>query len=118
MSASTRFPEARGAIPFSGGVTFRVWAPFATSVHVAGDFNGGSSSATPLEREPSGYWSADVLGATPGQEYHFVLNGSSKRLDPYAKSLTNSVGTGFIYDSVFPWQNDFRTPPWNELVIY
>ena len=118
MSASTRFPNALGALVFNGGVTFRVWAPFATAVHVAGDFNGGSETATPLEREPGGCWSVDVAGAIPRQKYHFVLDGVGKRLDPYARALTNSAGEGFIYDAEFLWKNDFRTPPWNELVIY
>jgi 1,4-alpha-glucan branching enzyme len=29
-----------GAVPYNGGVTFRVWAKFAQSVSVTGDFNG------------------------------------------------------------------------------
>ena len=37
-----------GAIPYPGGVTFRVWSIFADSVSVAGDFNGWSTTATPL----------------------------------------------------------------------
>ena len=37
-----------GAIPYQGGVTFRVWAKFASSVSVAGDFNNWSTTANPL----------------------------------------------------------------------
>ena len=33
--------------------------------------------------------------------------------------MTNSVGDGVIIADDYPWQvNDFRIPPWNELVIY
>ena len=28
-----------GAVPYDGGATFRVWAPFASKVSVAGTFN-------------------------------------------------------------------------------
>src|SRR5436190_1249807 len=58
-----------GATPYhdaSGtGVTFRVWAPNATSVFVPGQFNSWSTTATPLGKEFvggvwNGNWSADV----------------------------------------------------------
>ena len=41
------------------------------------------------------------------------------RLDPYPRSLTNSVGNSVIVDSAFEWEDgNFKMPPWNELVIY
>ena len=52
-----------GALPFAGGASFRVWAPFATNVCVAGSFNGWSMTANPLTQEGNGYWSTDVAGA-------------------------------------------------------
>ena len=64
--ASTR--PGLGAIPYSDGVTFRVWAPFAPTVHVSGDFNSWSRSATPLTREHDGHWSVDVPAAHPGHQ--------------------------------------------------
>ena len=52
-----------GSIPYSGGVTFRVWAPNATKVTVEGTFNGFSTTATPLFSEvTNGNWSVDVSG--------------------------------------------------------
>ena len=61
-----------GAIPYVGGVTFRVWSMFADSVFVTGDFNGWSTTATQLARDgTSNYWSVDVPGAAVGQMYKF-----------------------------------------------
>ena len=47
-----------GAIPYAAGavqgVTFRVWAPHATNVSVAGNFNGWDMAANPLASEGNG----------------------------------------------------------------
>jgi 1,4-alpha-glucan branching enzyme len=118
MPASSRFPAVTGATVYDGGVTFRVWAPFAQGVHVAGEFNGWSETASPLEPEGGGYWSADVSGAAPRQNYKFVVGGAGWRIDPCARAVTTSVGDGLVYDPSFPWKNAFQMPPWNELVVY
>ena len=108
-----------GAVPYAGGVTFRVWAPFAPSVHVAGEFNGWSDTATPLVSEGEGLWSADVPGATAGQQYDFKI-GPHRRIDPYATDVTHSVGKAIIVDpAAYAWRvNAFRMPVWNDVVIY
>src|SRR5881394_1712796 len=62
-----------GALAYDGGVAFRVWAPFASSVSVAGTFNGWSPTASPLAHEGGGYWSTDVAAAVIRDEYKFVL---------------------------------------------
>ena len=113
-----------GAIPFQGGVAFRVWAPFATTVAVAGTFNGWSTTADPLTHEGGGYWSTDVAGANIGREYKFVLRSPFRagllwKNDPYARAMTNSVGNGLIAGTDFVWTHGtYSTPTWNELVIY
>jgi 1,4-alpha-glucan branching enzyme len=107
-----------GAIPYAGGVAFRVWAPFALAVHVAGDFNAWNATSTPLVAEGNGHWLGDVPGASVGQKYKFIV-GAEWRLDPRAKEVTSSVGDGIITESAYPWAaNNFTMPPWNELVIY
>jgi 1,4-alpha-glucan branching enzyme len=118
MTASSRFPTVTGAVVYDGGVTFRVWAPFAPSVQVAGEFNGWSETASALESEGGGYWSADVPGALPRQRYKFVVGGAGWRIDPCAQEVTTSVGDGQIYDPNFAWQHGFQMPPWNELAVY
>lgn len=113
-----------GAIPYAGGTLFRVWAPFATSVCVAGTFNQWNPTVAPLSAEGTGYWSAEVAGAAIGDRYKYVLRGpfiegERWRNDPYARSVTSSVGESIITDREYAWQStDYRTPAWNELVIY
>lgn len=110
-----------GAIVYGGGVAFRVWAPFAERVAVAGTFNGWSETNTPLDRDGHGYWSGDVPGARAGDEYEFIVvnGGVLKRTDPYARDVTSSAGVGVVVDPAFAWRAaDYHTPPWNELVIY
>jgi 1,4-alpha-glucan branching enzyme len=121
--ASTR--PGMGAIPYPGGVTFRVWAPFASAVAVTGDFNQWSPTAAPLVSENDGYWSLDVPGAAVGQQYKFVITTATGaalwKADPYTLTITNSgtTGNGIISTSDFAWSaQNYTTPPWNEMVIY
>jgi len=110
-----------GARKYQGGIGFRVWAPNATNVSVAGDFNGWSPSAHPMTHEGNGYWSTDVTGAQLGQRYKYVIanGGLHWKNDPYAREMTHSAGESVVHDPDFDWQaDDFRLPPWNELVIY
>ena len=113
-----------GAIPYDGGVSFRVWAPHATGVYLAGDMNEWHGRSIPLGPEDNGYWSVEVPDAHAGQEYQFVLTREGGddlwRIDPYARQVTNSVGNGIVYDhAAFDWSgDDFDTPVWDDLVIY
>jgi 1,4-alpha-glucan branching enzyme len=122
MVASLR--PGMGAVSYAGGVTFRVWAPFASHVTVAGSFNGWDVRAAPLSLEGNGYWSLDVAGAAVGDQYKFVITNPAIaepvwKNDPYARSMTNSRGNSIVAATEFAWQSrDYSTPPWNELVIY
>jgi 1,4-alpha-glucan branching enzyme len=111
-----------GALPHEHGTAFRVWAPNASAVHVIGDFNDWTEGAHPMAREEAGTWYADIPEAGEGQEYRFRIqgpDGTLSRIDPYARVVTNSVGNGIITAGAFDWKgDDFRCPPWNELVIY
>ena len=111
-----------GAIPHEHGVAFRVWAPHADRVFVAGTFNNWSPDAHPLEREPDGYWYADVGEAEVGHEYRYVIHNGDEtlwRIDPYAREVTNSVGNAVVHNPHFDWEGDtFQLPPLNELIIY
>lgn len=111
-----------GAVPYAGGVGFRVWAPNVDRVTVAGEFNNWSQTAHPLEHEDAGYWSADVPGAQPGQEYKFIIHEGSSMVwknDPYARDVSTSKGNSIIVEPKFDWSpTNFSMPTWNELTIY
>ncbi len=111
-----------GAVLRDKGVLFRVWAPNADAVYVGGTFNDWSQDANPLTQEENGYWSTTVLKAKEGDHYKFrIVHGESDlwRIDPYAREVTNSVGEGIIVDPTFAWDSDdYRTPTFNEMVIY
>ncbi len=113
-----------GAVPWPGGVTFRVWAPNAESVAVHGSFEGWTDGGIAMARDgDTGHWSVDVPDAGPGDEYRFLVGsagGVRSRLDPRARQLTNSVGNAVVTDpDAFDWgSTEFRTPDWNDLVIY
>jgi 1,4-alpha-glucan branching enzyme len=55
----------------------------ARSVSVAGDFNGWNHVATPLTRNGSGLWSAEIVLPRAGRvEYKYIINGERWVEDP------------------------------------
>ena len=116
-----------GAIPYADaggtGVTFRTWAPNASTVAVKGGFNGWGSTALAKDMPGgswNGYWSVDVSGARAGQEYKFAVNGAYKK-DPRGRRVVNSAGNSIVYDhGAFDWGDDANfSAIWrNDLVIY
>ena len=119
-----------GSLPYGpkagaplGGTAFRVWAPFATEVHLAGSFNGWNGSTVPMASEGNGNWSLDYRDVGPGAQYKYVITspyGTFWRNDPRAEQVTNSIGNSVVYDrEAYNWTDaGFNMPPWNELVIY
>src|SRR2546421_9914820 len=106
-----------GSTPYANvsgtGVTFRVWAPHATSVSVAGTFNGWSTAAHPLTQEgATGIWSRDVSTARANDQYKYVINGQYWWKDPRSRMVTvsgyNSSGANsIVYDpNAFKWNGD------------
>ena len=113
---STPYADALGT-----GVTFRVWAPNATSVAVPGNFNGWSTNANFLVKEAgTENWSGDIATARAGHEYKYHLNGSVWKRDPRGRKVVNSVGNSIVYDpSAFNWAGDTRLAVnQSDLVIY
>ena len=111
-----------GAVTCAEGVTFRVWAPFAIGVSVAGSFNAWSVDSHPLSPQGGGVWSVDVDGVQEGVEYRFVVwtdEGVLWRNDPYARAMTHSAGNSVVCAPEFDWGDaPFEMPPWDDLVIY
>lgn len=118
----------------SGGVGFRVWAPFAQKVFVSGEFNGWSVTANPLQQEGNGNWSADVASAKIGDMYEYSIHpfgGGTPitRTDPRARrvyseddphgALVKRKNKGYVVEPMFCWDSgSFGMPGFNELVIY
>jgi 1,4-alpha-glucan branching enzyme len=121
LRSPSRF-NGMGAKPYDNGTAFRVWAPFAEEVHVAGQFNDWNSISASLQSEGNGYWSLDHRNADPGDEYRYVIRRAGEthwRVDPYEEQITNSVGNSVIFDEQFEWTDgSFQMPTWNELVVY
>ncbi len=114
-----------GAIPYADslgtGVTFRVWAPNATSVAVPGVFNGWNTTSNFLIKETgTDLWSRDIGAAKPNDQYKFHINGSVWKRDPRGRKVVNSTDNSIVYDpNAFNWAGDTRLAVnQSDLVIY
>ncbi len=111
-----------GSIPFDGGTTFRVWAPHANSVKLAGDFNNWGTNMTPLAHEGGGIWSLDIRNITVGHEYKYIIRNGAQtlsKIDPQTEQVTSSTGNAIVFDPEYAWTDgSFTMKSWNELIIY
>ncbi len=111
-----------GVTPSEEGATFRVWAPHADEVYVTGTFNNWSETAHALSPEGDGVWAINVRDAKIGDQYKYIIiNGEKalRRIDPYARDVTHSMGNAVIHDPDFDWRGElYQAPPWSELIIY
>lgn len=109
-----------GAIVLKKGVSFRVWAPFASTVAVSGSFN--DWQAQTMENEGDGYWAVVVPGARAGQEYRYVITNGDQtlsRTDPRALQVTTAAGNAVVVDTHFDWTDqDFKPIELEKQVIY
>lgn len=72
-------------LPDEGGVVFRVWAPSASRVTVAGSFNAWSPTSCELIPEPDEeHFSGLVPDAAPGDSYKYVVFVQDDRSDAAA----------------------------------
>ncbi|MBE0608716.1 MAG: 1,4-alpha-glucan branching protein GlgB [Dehalococcoidia bacterium] len=91
------------------GVAFAVWAPNASAVGVAGDFNGWDAAANPLANlGSSGIWEGFAPGAAEGHRYKFAiksnLGGESLRADPFAFRSEDAPATAsVVHDLAYEW---------------
>lgn len=114
--------EKLGVTLSEGDATFGVWAPFADSVAVTGDFNNWSTEGTAMIKNDQGNWFAAISGVAIGQEYKYIIKRGKQRYernDPRALQLTAAQDASVITDPYFDWQGDnFELPPKNRQVIY
>ena len=101
--------EYYGAHPAGEDVVFRVWAPNAQHVALAGDFNGWDASASPMERLPDGTWELTVPGVKQFDAYKYCVTGADGQIrmkaDPYAfHSETRPANASKYFDlDGFAW---------------
>lgn len=113
-----------GALPGPDGTRFRVWAPHADRVFVAGEFNHWDATADELEVEQAGMFSATVDDAAVGDQYKFVIEHQGEllwRTDPRGlRMVDDETRNSVIHDpSAYAWNDGgFVPPPFDEMVIY
>ncbi len=74
-------------------IEFKISAPGANRVGIAGDFNGWRPDALTAKKDKGGLWKASAIVSTGTYEYKFVIDGSWI-VDPLCSRRTvNSFGT-------------------------
>ena len=73
-------------------VYFRLNAPDAKRVVLAGNFNGWKTDSKDLKRDPEGVWRAYLVMNTGIYEYRFLVDGKWRN-DPEAPVTPNPFGT-------------------------
>jgi 1,4-alpha-glucan branching enzyme len=113
-----------GANLTADGATFRYWAPGASAVYVAGEFNDWSEhEAGLLQRGPAGHWVGFLPGIRDRHRYKLRVHGAAGlgwKRDPFARELTTPwPGDCIVRSTEFPWhETGFVTPRFHDFVIY
>ena len=111
QGTNTQAYEFFGAHPCAEGVVFRVWAPHARQVCLAGSFNDWNETSMPMTRLPDGTWEITAENAKQYDAYKYVITGADgkrrMKADPYAfHSETRPANASKVYDlSGFEWQD-------------
>ena len=100
---NARAYEYFGSHPTEDGAVFRVWAPAAKAVSVAGEFNGWNEEATPMTPIADGIWEAYVSGIRQYDSYKYAVTGADgvrrMKADPYAfHSETRPANASKFFD--------------------
>jgi 1,4-alpha-glucan branching enzyme len=101
-----------GAQVDEDGVSFRVWAPNALEVQVAGQWAGWDGARHPMSRVgDSGVWSARVPGIGIGSQYKYRIRDAEgvwvDRADPMARYAEKPPSSGsIVWESDYTWNDD------------
>ncbi len=98
-----------GAHKTDDGVVFRVWAPNADAVYLAGDFNAWSADC-PMRKSSGGVWAVliDDGGFAEGSCYKYIIERNGSRVfkaDPFAfwSECRERTASRFYDISRFEW---------------
>ncbi|OGH98570.1 MAG: hypothetical protein A2X42_07610 [Candidatus Margulisbacteria bacterium GWF2_38_17] len=72
-------------------VTFKVSAPEAGVVFLAGDFNNWDSAKKPLKKNEKGEWTVTAVLKPGKYQYKYVID-SAWQIDPKAETVTDNTG--------------------------
>ncbi len=105
MTSSKSWKLDMGASPTPEGVSFRVWAPTATSVEV--EVYGHPQECHPMQPLGDGTWIAFISGLKSGALYKYHLNGEDSYPDPYSRSQPEGVhGPSEVVDpEAYTWRD-------------
>ena len=101
-----------GAHKSGTGAVFRVWAPAAKAVSVAGEFNGWNDESDPMTEVSDGIWEVFIDGIKQYDTYKYCITGADgvKRLkaDPYAfHSETRPANASKFFDlEGYEWHDE------------
>jgi malto-oligosyltrehalose trehalohydrolase len=96
------------------GVTFRLWAPAASSVELIVD------RPRRMRALPDGWYTLAVAGADKGTRYRFRIDGALEVPDPASAFQPDDVGgpSEVVDHGFYPWRaGAWRGRPWEETVV-
>ena len=103
--------EYFGSHAADGGAVFRVWAPAAKSVAVAGDFNGWDNESHKMNKISGGVWELEIKGIKQFDSYKYAVTGADgtvrMKADPFAfHSETRPANASKFYElEGFKWHD-------------
>jgi 1,4-alpha-glucan branching enzyme len=111
-----------GATPTTdGGAVFKVWAPTPSTANVAGQFNGWSSTATPMTKSGEYFTRKVDQVINPYQQYKYVFNGNTWRPDARGRAQNpgDNNNSFVINPNAHNWGDQaFNPPPFEEMILY
>ena len=99
-----------------GGVTFRLWAPAASSVDLL-----VNNKTLAMPRMDSQWFALTTDEASAGSFYYFLIDGKTRVPDPTSRFQPHDVhGPSEVIDpAAFDWGDaEWRGRPWEETVLY
>lgn len=95
------------------GVRFAIWAPWARSVSLVGDFNGWDGRSLPMNKDDNGVWQLFLPNLQDGAKYKFEIKNHDGHLlplksDPYAFFNEPAPGNASIVvtEESYSWQDE------------
>jgi 1,4-alpha-glucan branching enzyme len=111
QALGAHYQESKDTLGDTSGVSFKVWAPNATSVRVVGDFNHWDGHLYQMRSMGgSGVWELYIPGVKPGALYKFQIRTKHgnwiTKIDPLARRTEVPPATASIVEqSSYRWSD-------------